>query len=157
METKVIAVIEAGMLRRWMAVAMLACVSVLLVYSGMGAGGSSMILRICAVAVGVATLLIALKLFRVTANRIELTVDGLRESSGISIATLDEIASLDRGLLAFKPTNGFVLRTHAPTVRCWRPGLWWRFGRRVGIGGVVSGAQTKFMADRLAELMAAKN
>lgn len=155
METDIIAVIEASAFRRWMAVVTLAAVSVLLIYAGIGAG-AELLLRICAVVLGAMSALIAVRLHRATGHRIELTGDGLRDSSGLAIATLDEIAALDRGLLAFKPTNGFVLRTHAPTARCWRPGLWWRFGRRVGIGGVVSGPQAKYMADRLAELLAAR-
>lgn len=155
MQTDVIAVVEASAFRRWMAVATLAGISVLLIYSATLTGPSA-ILKLSAVVLGVFALVIAQRLYRATRHRIELTSDGLRDSSGVTIAALDEIASLDRGFLAFKPSNGFVLRIHAPTVRSWRPGLWWRFGRRVGVGGVVPGHQARVMADRLAELLAAR-
>lgn len=155
MQTDVIAVVEASTFRRWMAVATLAGVSVLLIYTG-AMTGSSALLSVCAIALGVFSLVIAARLYQATQHRIELTNEELRDSSGISIAALDEIASMDRGFLAFKPSNGFVVRTHAPTVRTWRPGLWWRFGRHIGVGGVVPAHQARFMADRLAEQLAAR-
>lgn len=155
MQSEVIAVVEATAFRRWMAVATLVGVSVLLIYTGVQAG-SSALLSVCAIALGIFSLVIGARLYQATRHRIELTSEGLRDSSGISIARLDEIASLDRGFLAFKPSNGFVLRTHAPSGKIWRPGLWWRIGRQVGVGGVVPGHQARFMADRLAELVAAQ-
>ena len=36
-----------------------------------------------------------------------------------------------------------------PGRRVWRPGLWWRLGRRVAIGGVTAASQTKPLADIL--------
>ncbi|MDU9003518.1 hypothetical protein [Sedimentitalea todarodis] len=155
MQTDVIAVVEASAFRRWMAVATLGGVAVLLIYSG-ATTGTSAILRTCAIVLGVFSLVIALRLYQATLHRIELTSEGLRDSSGVSIARLDEILSMDRGFLAFKPSNGFVVRTHVPTVKTWRPGLWWRFGRHVGVGGVIPAHQARFMADRLAEQLAAR-
>ena len=29
----------------------------------------------------------------------------------------------------------------------WAPGVWWRFGRRLGVGGSVSGFEAKAMAE----------
>jgi hypothetical protein len=40
------------------------------------------------------------------------------------LARIDEIASLDRGTFAFKPSNGFLLRLSRKGTRVWRPGLW---------------------------------
>ena len=47
-----------------------------------------------------------------------------------------------------------MLKTRTPGPRVWRPGIWWRIGRRVGIGGVMPGHQTKAMAEILAALQA---
>ena len=85
---------------------------------------------------------------------IVLTESELRSTEGDRIARVDEIEALDRGVLAFKPSNGFMVRTRTAQPRAWRPGLWWRVGRRVGIGGVTPGGQTKAMAEILAALMA---
>lgn len=155
MQSDVIAVIEASAFRRWMAVATLVGMSMLMIYTGIQTGAST-ILSICALTCGAFALVVAVQLYQATRHRVELTGEGLRDSSGILIATLDEIASLDRGFLAFKPSNGFVLKTRAPNARTWRPGLWWRIGRQVGVGGVVPGHQARFMADRVAELLSAR-
>jgi len=34
--------------------------------------------------------------------------------------------------------------------RAWSPGMWWRMGRRVGIGGTVAAGPAKFMAEQIA-------
>lgn len=155
MDREIIAVLEASLMRRVLAVAMLVGVAGLMLYATFGAG-TSVALKIGGAAFGLLALVSASGLYKSTLHRIELTEDGLRDSSGTSIARIEDIAELDRGLLALKPTNGFVLRTHAPLDRAWRPGLWWRFGRRIGVGGVVPGPQARVMADRLSELIAAR-
>ena len=91
---------------------------------------------------------------RSTELTIELTRSELRDSSGTCIARIEDITAVERGLLAFKPSNGFMLKTRTPGPRVWRPGIWWRIGRRVGIGGVMPGHQTKAMAEILAALQA---
>lgn len=85
-----------------------------------------------------------------TAHELILIDDALMDSDGTVLARLDQIASVDRSPFAMKPSNGFVLKLKAPASRVWRPGLWWRFGRRVAIGGVTSGAVTRPMADVIA-------
>lgn len=88
---------------------------------------------------------------------IELTDDGLRMSDGTVIAHLEDIRSVDRSFFAFKPSNGFLvtLKTRQPTT--WAPGLWWRIGKRIGIGGLTSGAEGKIMADTLATMIAERD
>ena len=39
------------------------------------------------------------------------------------------------------------LKTKTPAARRWEPGLWWRIGRRIGVGGVTPASQSKVMAD----------
>jgi hypothetical protein len=41
--------------------------------------------------------------------------------------------------------------------RRWQPGLWWRLGKRVGVGGVAPGHQTKAMAQIIEALLAEAN
>lgn len=89
-----------------------------------------------------------------TAPSLVLTDEGLFDSEGCPIAHIDNIRSIDRGVFAFKPSNGFLLRLGRPEPRHWSPGLWWRMGRRVGVGGVTNAAETKAMADILAAMLA---
>lgn len=93
---------------------------------------------------------------RATAGAIELTPKVLRDSDGTIIAKVADIEHIDRGVFAFKPSNGFLLRTKAGTgaETVWRPGLWWRMGRRVGVGGMTPGSQTKFMSEIISTMIA---
>lgn len=99
---------------------------------------------------GVLMLWQAERLRRATTHIIELTEDELRDSTGTVLARIDEVRSVERGAFAFKPSNGFTLVLHTKKPRAWLPGLWWRFGRRVGVGGVTNAGQSKFMAEQIA-------
>ncbi len=96
---------------------------------------------------------------RATEGTIELTAHVLRGSDGTLIARVEDIEHIDRGVFAFKPSNGFLLRTKPGTGadRVWRPGLWWRMGRRIGIGGMTPGNQTKYMAEVISTMMAVRD
>ena len=61
---------------------------------------------------------------------------------------------MDRGTFAFKPSNGFLLRTATKQPRLWKPGLYWRMGRRIGVGGITRAAEAKLMADVIAVRLA---
>jgi hypothetical protein len=86
-----------------------------------------------------------------------LQADGLWEEGGGAVAPLAEIEAVDRALFSFKPSNGFLIRTRSPLGRAWAPGMWWRIGRRVGVGGVISGADSKIAADILSALVARRD
>lgn len=83
-----------------------------------------------------------------------LTTTGLYDHTGAAIAPLDNIDKVDRALFTFKPSNGFLVRLKTPGPRAWQPGMWWRVGTRVGVGGVTSGAATKIVADTLSMMVA---
>jgi hypothetical protein len=87
---------------------------------------------------------------------LELTREELREEGGRVLARIDEITTVDRGFFAFKPAAGFrlSLAERRPTV--YAPGLWWRRGRMVMVGGVTSGAQSKAVADLISIRIAQK-
>lgn len=92
-----------------------------------------------------------------TQHAIELYEDGLFQSDGRVIARFDNIASCDRGLFAFKPSNGFMVRLKEKQDFGWVPGAWWRVGKRVGIGGVTQPAHAKMMADALSAMIAQRD
>ncbi|GFE63489.1 hypothetical protein [Litoreibacter roseus] len=97
------------------------------------------------------------KMWISTAHRIELTETELRLSDGTIICRIEDIKNVDRGFFAFKPSNGFLLTLNKSYPRSWAPGLWWRVGRRVGVGGITPGAQGKIMADSLAAMVAQRD
>ncbi|WGH79383.1 hypothetical protein [Jannaschia ovalis] len=108
-------------------------------------------------ALGIGALVLAQAGWRGSSVAIELREDGLFQADGRVIAPLDEIASVDRALFSFKPSNGFIVRLRQPLGRAWVPGMWWRVGRRLGVGGVTGGAETKIMADALSMMVAERD
>lgn len=84
------------------------------------------------------------------------TEDGLFEEGGRQLASFDQIASVDRSTFSFKPTNGFLIRLTEKRPAAWAPGLWWRLGRSIGVGGVFSGAEARLMADQIALALVSK-
>ncbi|MBL4559156.1 MAG: hypothetical protein JKP98_25190 [Rhodobacteraceae bacterium] len=68
-----------------------------------------------------------------------------------------EIERVDRGALAFKPSGGFVLHLAAPGTAGWAPGLWWRVGRRLGVGGATNPMEGRAMADIIAVRIALRD
>jgi hypothetical protein len=109
------------------------------------------------IAFGAAVLVLAEKLRRATLLTIELTADEIRDTSGRVLARIDDIKSIDRGVFAFKPSNGFMLMLKSGRGNAWAPGLWWRVGRMVGIGGVTRDAQSKIMSEILANILAERD
>ncbi len=117
------------------------------------AGSFPALARIFLLVLAIGVFLLAERQRHVWGQTIYLTEAGLFTSEGKEIAALDQIKSVDRGLLAFKPSQGFILRLKDRHSFNWSPGLWWRNGRRAGIGGITPAGQGKFMAERLAILL----
>jgi len=117
----------------------------------------SFVYAIFLVGCGAACLYGGYRMWEVTGRVIELTEEELRLSDGTLICRTEDIQKIDRSLFAFKPSNGFLVTTKVGYPFKWAPGLWWRFGKRIGIGGVTPGAQGKIMADTLAALVAQRD
>lgn len=109
--------------------------------------------RLFLLAGGAASLWSAARLWQATAAGIELTAEVLREEGGRVLAEVAAIRRVSRGALALKPSNGFLLTLEARAPAVWAPGLWWRLGRRVGVGGVTSRHEARFMAETIAALV----
>lgn len=108
-------------------------------------------------ATGVAVLLLAERMRKATLNQIFLTATDVRDSTGEILARMDDIVGVDRGAFALKPSNGFTLILRERQPRGWAPGLWWRLGRRLGVGGVTAAGQSKFMAEQIALRLAQRD
>ncbi len=153
MNDEILARLQASAPRRFLGVGVLATLGVTLIAVGLGQGTPDIGGRVLLMVFGGSALWTADVMRRVTSVTIELTAQQLRCDTGEVIADLSDIISVDRGTLAFKPSNGFLLRLRTSAPRRWWPGLWWRIGRRVGVGGVTPGPQTKAMAEVLNALI----
>ncbi|MGC3936435.1 hypothetical protein ACOTTU_01370 [Roseobacter sp. EG26] len=155
-DTEVLATVAASNGRRFLGIGLLAFLGVLVIYVAIVAP-PSFGWQLFLIAIGASSLMIADAMRRSTVHRLELTKTELRDSGGLTIAEVDNIVSIDRGAFAFKPSNGFLLRLQEPVERKWCPGLWWRFGRRVGVGGMTPGRQTKYMSEIIAVMLAERS
>tara|TARA_R110002094_G_scaffold40798_4_gene53173 strand:- start:633 stop:1130 length:498 start_codon:yes stop_codon:yes gene_type:complete len=155
-ENEVLAVVRASTGRRFVGLLSLGLLGFMLIYIAFSQP-PSLLWQIFLVLVGAGALWLADAMRRATASVVELTPLGLRDGDGTVIALIDDIQGMDRGFFAFKPSNGFLLKTRKPAPRMWRPGLWWRLGRRIGIGGMTPGHQTKFMSEIIAGMMAKRD
>lgn len=149
---EIFATVEASSSRRVIGVSLLVGLGLMTLYVAMsstpGLAWQGFLL-----AVSGGSLWMGYRMWQATAHRIELTAQGLRCSDGTEIIRIKDLDVLDRGFFAFKPSNGFLMRSKITGERCWYPGLWWRMGRRIGIGGVTPGSQTKTMTEILAAMM----
>lgn len=155
-EPEVLATVKASNGRRFLGIGLLAILGCLVIYVAL-VTPPTFGWRIFLVVIGVTALVVADAMRRSTAHVLELTRTELRDSGGIVIAKVANITGIDRGAFAFKPSNGFLLRLDTGGTRNWRPGLWWRFGRRVGVGGMTPGRQTKYMAEIIAVMLAERD
>lgn len=98
---------------------------------------------------GAACLWLAVRMWQSTARMLILTRETLSDADGIVLARVEHIRAVNRGVFAFKPAGGFTLSLSQTGTRSWAPGLWWRLGRSVGVGGVTHRHEARYMAEVL--------
>lgn len=154
---EVMAKVGASLTRRWMGVGALYALAVFVIYLAF-AESPAFGWQIFLVVFGLAAMWLADAMRRATGHTIELTRRELRYSTGELLARVENIESVDRGLFAFKPSNGFLVKVKdKEDLRTWYPGMWWRLGRQIGVGGVTLGYQTKFMSEMLSAMIAERD
>ena len=155
MSDSVIAKLEASPVRRSLALLVMMLLGFLLVYLAITTD-ASFFHKVFLVIVAAAVLWMARAMQRGTTGHIELRDTGLFFENGQCLTLINEITRIDRGVFAFKPSNGFVVSLNQKTQRAWVPGLYWKFSTKIGIGGVTTPSDAKFMADTLAVLIAGR-
>ncbi len=156
MQQEILATVRPSSARRWVGVGMLSTVGVLIIYVAL-ATPPEPVWQVFLLVVGGASFWLTYRMWHATSDWIELTETELRTGAGHLIARIEDIEAIDQGVFAFKPSNGFLLKTKEKAGNSWAPGLWWRLGRRVGVGGLTTAAETKFMLQGLAQLLAGRN
>ncbi len=154
-EGEVIAVLQVSPGRRWLGILMMAGLSIVLVYmaSRVPFGAA----QIGVIAIALLILWAAHRQHQATQIALELTLTELRVQGGSVLAKVDDMTRIDRGALAFKPSNGFLIHLRSRHPREWVPGVYWRARRRMGVGGVTSAGEAKYMAETIATLIATRD
>jgi hypothetical protein len=139
--------------RLWFTAACLAAFAALLVWiavvqppDGLGWRG---FLLLSAVLVGWS----GVRLYRNADRALILTEDALLDSRSGVVCRIADIERVNSGTFALKPARGFAIDLTQPGARTWAPGLWWRIGRSVGVGGMTGTVDTRMMAERLEALV----
>ena len=146
--------VEVAPVRRWMGIGTLTLLGLLLLWLAFAQPPESLGLRAGVLAGGAVALVLALRMRQATLRGLILTETELRETGpgGRLLASLGDVRGVERGAFALKPSHGFMLRL-APGAgggRVWAPGLWWRAGTRLGVGGVLRASETRFLAEAIA-------
>ena len=153
----VIARVRASAGRRFFGCGTLLALGALLVLFGFTRAETGLGYRLFLVLGGAGVLAAATIMWRSTLIAVELTVEGLRDTTGRVLAPLDDIVGVDRGVFAFKPSNGFMVRRKTAGLKGWCPGIWWATSKMLGVGGVTPAGEAKFMAESLSMLIAARD
>lgn len=136
--------------RIWMGIFALMGLGAILLYLGLGMPNVTYPVRGLLVLCGLGAIFGGWRMMQAGQLELELTETELRDSAGRLVAAVDNIKKVERGAFALKPSHGFLLHLEQPMDRAWYPGVWWRFGRRVAVGGILPSGQAKAMADMIA-------
>lgn len=151
---EVLAELRASPVRRFIGVGTMFCLGALLLYLALSQSFDAMIWQVLLIVLAAGALYAAMRMHQATGLYLYLTEDGLYDSDDFQLVAYENIQSVERGMLAFKPSNGFMIVAKEKLPRRWRPGLYWVLGRRIGVGGVTAASHSKFMADLMNMQMA---
>ena len=141
--------IGASPARRAFLLACFTILGVLFVWLGFATGGAGFFLQALLLLLGAGVLAMLPRFYRSGRKTLSLTDQGLIDSDGTVICEITNISSVERGTFAFRPSNGFLVRLRDAGPFVWEPGMWWRIGKRLGVGGILNASQAKLMADML--------
>ena len=145
--------LEISQTRRTVGVALQGGLGLFLLYIVAMRPGTELLGSLLLAAMGFAMLWFAWRFWRATNGALVLTTEGVFDDSGRKFCAYDDIEKVDRGFFAFRPSSGFVIICKTPVQRGWAPGLWWGFGRHLGIGGATGRPQAKQMADIISVML----
>lgn len=151
--TEILATVVPSPGRRWFALAVLMGLGVILVYLGVAVPPESLLLQLFLIGLGAAVIFLCVKMHQATERYLVVTSKGLFDDQGTELALVEDLAAVERGVFAFKPSNGFLIRLQSRKPRAWYPGVWWRLGRKIGIGGATPGHQARMAADILRAML----
>ncbi len=140
--------------RRWAGIGVTAGLGVILLRLALAMPPGRSLWMPALILAGAGALALAWWMHGATRTALILTPRELRDSAGRRLALTGDIRRIDRGAFVPKPSQGFLLRLSRPGPRAWVPGVWWRLGRTVGVGGVTSARDAKDIAALIEILIA---
>ena len=140
--------LRAAQARRAMAVGVLYGFGGVAVYTAV-ADVPGLLWSVALLALGLGGMAAGEMLRRATRRALCLDETGLVDSAGRVLARWDDIVGIERSSFSLRPSNGFTLRLTRPGARAWQPGMWWRLGHRLGVGGVTPARETRAMAEAI--------
>lgn len=139
--------------RRVLGVALLGTLGVAMIYLAIAYPPTAFGWTVFLLLFGGTALGLSVQMWQSTTQGLVLTRDELRDASGRVLIPVSQIRAVNRGVFAFKPAGGFTLALNASAPRAWAPGLWWRLGRSLGVGGVTHRHEARYMAEVLDALI----
>lgn len=152
-DTRVLAELSPAPARWWFGIGIQFLLGVLLLYIAFMFPPRELVFQVLLLVIAGSTILLAERGRRMRFVTVYLSREGLWDSEGRWLARMNQITRVDRGALAFKPSNGFLLRLTDAPGRVWIPGLWWRIGKNVGVGGTTPAGASRFMGELVATLI----
>lgn len=144
--------------RRYAAVGMTLVLGALVLWIALTMQQASLAHTIFLIALGAGCLWQGRAMWNASALTLQLTRTELREENGRVLCTIENVARVDRGAFAFKPASGFLVRLKEPvSPRVYAPGVWWRFGRTLAVGGVTGRQDGKNVADLMIVMLAKRD
>jgi hypothetical protein len=153
----VLARLDPSQGRRWVGVVVQVALGVTLISLAFGLPREQMLMRLVLLVLGGVVILGAYLTWKATQSGLILTQAGLLDGQGRLLAEMSNIREVARGPFALKPSHGFSLILQEGMEFAWVPGLWWRLGRRVGVGGVTPSQPARFMAEMISGMVAARD
>lgn len=151
---EVLATITPKPTRRWFAVGTTGLLGTIQIYIAASTPPADPAWLIFLILMGLLCLYWSWRVWQATAVTLELTRIELREHGGRQICLLDNIDRVDGGFFAFKPAAGFLIHLKQPMGRVYAPGLWWRAGRRIAVGGVTGRGEGKAVSELINVMLA---
>ncbi len=140
---------RASVARRVFLLAIVAVLGAMLVFLAVLRPPEAIGYQLFLLALGGGLLGVLPRIYRATKIKVILQDDRLSDNTGTQIFAIADVVAVERGPFAFKPSSGFLVRLGQRQSAAWQPGMWWRFGRRVGVGGVLPAGEMKAMAEYL--------
>ncbi len=143
---KPLAFINPPTLKRYFFTLLSLVLAILLLYEGLAffiVSGE----RLGFVLVGLFLLGLTYLFYSNTGKSLILYEDRLVSTDGELLFEVNNVASIENGLFSFKPSNGVLFYLKEPMSFKWKLGLWWRFGKRVGIGGCTQKSSINFAVE----------
>jgi hypothetical protein len=150
---QVLARLDVSQPRRMIGIAVQAALGVVVISLALGFPREQMGLRIGMLILGGLVFYGAYLTWRATTIGLMLTATGLRDDNGRVLAETANVREVSRGAFALKPSHGFSLVLYTGMGFAWVPGLWWRIGKRVGVGGVTPSQPARYMAEVMSAMI----